>query len=70
MNNDIDIDIFNQHGKWITERAKQLISDAKQPDGINDGNRSRWKELSGRINQFKRDFKKYSNEGENWKNDQ
>ena len=66
---DQDTDIFSQHGEWILEQAKKLISDAKQPDGINDGSRARWKELAGRMNQFKRDFSKASGEGEGWKND-
>lgn len=60
---------LNKTGDWIINRARQLLLEATLKGKISKKLTYQWKELHGRMNQFQKDMKKVTDEGEEWKNE-
>lgn len=58
--------IFLKTGLWTTQQAKLLIEDVEK-FGITKTNTKKYKEILGRMNQWKKDLSQIT--GENWKNE-
>lgn len=63
------VENLNETGKWLVDRACELISERKKKKRVSKKLENKWLELRGRMKQFQKDMEKITNEGEEWKNE-
>lgn len=63
------VENLNETGKWLVDKAKELVREVERKQGISKKLTRRFLELHGRIKQFQSDMKKVTDEGEEWKNE-
>lgn len=69
MINENHINILNKTGKWLIDKARELIVERKKTKRASRKLQNRWKELHARMNLYIKDMKRITNEGEEWKNE-
>lgn len=71
MNNETEQfgDTFNRTGDWILLKGMKILFREAKKNGYSKKLSKRWNELAGRIQHWKRDLAKFSNEREEWKNE-
>lgn len=69
MIDDEHVNNFNETGKWLIDRAKELVIERKKTKRVSKKLKNHWKELHARMNLYIRDMKKITDEGEGWKNE-
>lgn len=69
MIDDEHVNNLNDTGKWLVDRARELVIECKKTKRVSKKLKNRWKELHARMNLYLKDMKKVTNEGEEWKNE-
>jgi len=69
MIDDEHVNNLNETGKWLINRAKELVVERKTKKRVSKKLKNRWKELHARMNLYLRDMGRVTNEGEEWKNE-
>jgi len=60
---------LNETGKWLLSKARELATERRKKKRYSKKLEYRWNELNARMNILLKDFKKITDEGEGWKNE-
>lgn len=63
------VENLNETGKWLVDKAKELVREVEQKKRISKKLTRRFLEINARMKQFQNDMKKVTDEGEEWKNE-
>lgn len=58
MNNEYDINTFEETGQWLIDKMSLLLKEVKEKDGTREEHIKKWNELRGRSLNWEKELNK------------